>query len=233
MLSLLLSNDFSEAWEILIEEFPFALWETLYATILATLFAVVIGLPLGVLLVVGEKDNILPLPKPVMTVLNWLINVFRSIPFLILMILVLPLSKLIVGTKVGTIATIVPLVIAAAPFVARLIEGSIREVNPNVVEAAQSLGASPFQIIVKVLIPEALPSIVLNLTIAFTTILGYTAMSGAIGGGGLGKIAISYGYYRFNTFVMILAVIVLILLVQLFQSIGTYIGTKIDKRIKH
>ena len=223
---------FQEAWQIFVEEFPFALWETVYATILATLFAVIIGLPLGILLVVGEKDNILPLPKPVLSILNWLINIFRSIPFLILMILVLPLSAVIVGTKVGTVASIVPLVIAAAPFVARLIEGSIREVDSHLVEAALSMGASPFQIIMKVLIPEAMPAIVSNLTIALTTILGYTAMSGAIGGGGLGKIAISYGYYRFNMPVMIMAVIVLILLVQAFQSLGTFIASKIDKRVK-
>ncbi len=223
---------FQEAWQIFIEEFPYALWETFYATLLATLFAVIIGLPLGILLVVGEKDNILPLPKPVLSILNWLINIFRSIPFLILMILVLPLSKVIVGTKVGTIASIVPLVIAAAPFVARLIEGSIREVDSHLIEAALSMGATPFQIIWKVLIPEAMPSIVSNLTIALTTILGYTAMSGAIGGGGLGKIAISYGYYRFNMSVMIMAVIILILLVQAFQSLGTLLANKIDKRVK-
>ena len=224
---------FSEAWEIVIEEFPYALWETLYATILATVFAVLIGLPLGILLVVGEKNNILPIPKPLMTFLNWIINIFRSIPFLILMMLVLPLAEVIVGTKVGTLASIVPLVIAAAPFVARLIEGSIREVDSRLVETALSMGASPLQIIVKVLIPEALPSIISNLTIALTTILGYTAMSGAIGGGGLGKIAISYGYYRFNMPVMIMAVIVLILLVQGFQSLGTFIANKIDRRAKN
>ena len=228
----LTDTTFQEAWQIFIEEFPFALWETFYATILATLFAVIIGLPLGVLLVVGEKDNILPLPKPVLSILNWLINIFRSIPFLILMILVLPLSAVIVGTKVGTIASIVPLVIAAAPFVARLIEGSIREVDSHLVEAALSMGATPFQIIMKVLFREAMPSIVSNLTIALTTIIGYTAMSGAIGGGGLGKIAISYGYYRFNMPVMIMAVIVLILLVQGFQSLGTFIANKIDRRVK-
>ena len=229
----MLLTTFTETWEIFIEEFPYALWETLYATILATVFAVVIGLPLGILLVVGEKNNILPIPKPLMSFLNWIINIFRSIPFLILMMLVLPLAEFIVGTKVGTIASIVPLVIAAAPFVARLIEGSIREVDSRLVETALSMGASPLQIIVKVLIPEALPSIVSNLTIALTTILGYTAMSGAIGGGGLGKIAISYGYYRFNMPVMILAVVILILLVQGFQSLGTFISNKIDRRAKN
>lgn len=228
-----LSSDLSEAFSIFIEEFPMGLWETIYATILATIFAIIIGLPLGVLLVVGEKDGILPLPKPVMVILNGIINIFRSIPFLILMILVLPLSMVIVGTKVGTIASIVPLVVAAFPFVARLVESSLREINPSIIETALSMGATPLQIIFKVMIPECVPSLISNLTIAFTTILSYTAMSGAIGGGGLGKIAISYGYYRFNTPVMIMAVIVLVLLVQGIQSLGTYLSTKLDRRLRN
>ena len=228
-----LSSDLSEAFSIFIEEFPMGLWETIYATILATVFAIIIGLPLGVLLVIGEKDGILPLPKPVMLILNGVINVFRSIPFLILMILVLPLSMVIVGTKVGTIASIVPLVVAAFPFVARLVESSLRELNPSIIETALSMGASPLQIIFKVMIPECVPSLISNLTIAFTTILSYTAMSGAIGGGGLGKIAISYGYYRFNTPVMIMAVIILVLLVQGIQSLGTYLSTKLDRRLRN
>lgn len=228
-----LSSDLSEAFSIFIEEFPMGLWETIYATILATIFAIIIGLPLGVLLVIGEKDGILPLPKPVMVILNGIINIFRSIPFLILMILVLPLSMVIVGTKVGTIASIVPLVVAAFPFVARLVESSLRELNPSIIETALSMGATPLQIIFKVMIPECIPSLISNLTIAFTTILSYTAMSGAIGGGGLGKIAISYGYYRFNTPVMIMAVIVLVLLVQGIQSLGTYLSTKLDRRLRN
>ncbi len=228
-----LSSDLSEAFSIFIEEFPMGLWETIYATILATIFAIIIGLPLGVLLVIGEKDGILPLPKPVMVILNGIINIFRSIPFLILMILVLPLSMVIVGTKVGTIASIVPLVVAAFPFVARLVESSLRELNPSIIETALSMGATPLQIIFKVMIPECVPSLISNLTIAFTTILSYTAMSGAIGGGGLGKIAISYGYYRFNTPVMIMAVIVLVLLVQGIQSLGTYLSTKLDRRLRN
>ena len=228
-----LSSDLSEAFSIFIEEFPMGLWETIYATILATIFAIIIGLPLGVLLVIGEKDGILPLPKPVLVILNGIINIFRSIPFLILMILVLPLSMVIVGTKVGTIASIVPLVVAAFPFVARLVESSLRELNPSIIETALSMGATPLQIIFKVMIPECVPSLISNLTIAFTTILSYTAMSGAIGGGGLGKIAISYGYYRFNTPVMIMAVIVLVLLVQGIQSLGTYLSTKLDRRLRN
>jgi D-methionine transport system permease protein len=213
-------------------EIPLAIWETIYVTVLATAFAVILGLPLGVLLVVGEKNGVLPLPKSAMHVLNIVINLLRSIPFLILMIMVIPLTRLIVGTSVGTLASIVPLVIAAFPFVARLVESSLREVNPNIIEMAQSMGASPFQIIVKVLIPESVPSLLSNFTIAITTILGYSAMSGIIGGGGLGKIAINYGYYRYKYLVMLIAVVLLILLVQVFQSVGTRLATKSDKRLK-
>lgn len=226
------SEAFSEAVDILINDMPFALWETTYVTVLATVFAVIIGLPLGVLLVVGEKGGILPLPKWLMSALNVIINLLRSIPFLILMIMAFPLARLIVGTTVGTTASIVPLVIAAFPFVARLVESSLRELNPNIVEMAQSMGASPFQIIVKVMIPESVPSLISNFTIAITTVLGYTAMSGIIGGGGLGKIAINYGYYRYKYLVMLFAVIILIILVQVFQSIGTRAATRCDKRIK-
>ena len=194
MIGQLLSNEaVSEALQIIQNEFLLAIWETVYVTLLSTLFSVIIGLPLGVLLVVGEKDGVLPLPRPVLTVLGVVINLLRSIPFLILMILVIPLTRVIVGTSVGTTASIVPLVIAAAPFVARLVESSLRELNPNIIEAAQSMGASPMQIITKVMIPESVPSLMSNLTIAVTTILGYSAMSGIIGGGGLGKIAINSG----------------------------------------
>ena len=217
---------------ILQNEIPLAVWETIYVTVLATAFAIILGLPLGVLLVVGEKGGVLPLPKGVMHVLNIFINLLRSVPFLILMIMVFPITRLIVGTAVGTTASIVPLVIAAFPFVARLVESSLREVNPNIIEMAQSMGASPFQIIVKVLIPESVPSLMSNFTIAVTTILGYSAMSGIIGGGGLGKIAINYGYYRYKYLVMLIAVILLIILVQIFQSAGTRISVKSDKRLK-
>ncbi len=234
----MLSNIFesaalNEAIDIFIHEFPMALWDTVYVTILATAFAIVIGLPLGVMLVVGEKNGILPLNSAFMKVLNVVINLLRSVPFLILMILVFPLTRLIVGTTVGTTASIVPLVIAAFPFVARLAESSLREVNPNTIEMAQSMGASPLQIIMKVMIPESIPSLISNATIAITTILGYTAMSGIIGGGGLGKIAITYGYYRYKYLVMVFAVILLILLVQVFQTIGTKLAIKTDKRLKN
>ena len=221
-----------EAWEILIEEFPFALWETVYVTLLATAFAIIIGLPLGMLLVAGDKNGIRPLPPLLMKVLNIIINLLRSVPFLILMIMVIPLSRLIIGTAVGTKASIVPLVVAAFPFVARLVEGSLREVNPNIIETAQSMGATPLQIMLKIMLPESVPSLISNFTIAVTTILSYTAMSGAIGGGGLGKIAISYGYNRYKYAVLILSVVVLVLLVQVFQSVGTRAAIKSDKRLK-
>lgn len=226
------SETLNEAWEIISTQFPIAIWETIYVTIAATFFAIIIGLPLGVLLVVGEKGSILPLPKWIMHVLNVIINLLRSVPFLILMILVFPLTRVLIGTVVGTTASIVPLVIAAFPFVARLAESSLREVNPNIIEAAQSMGASPLQIIVKVMIPESVPSLISNATIAITTILGYSAMSGIIGGGGLGKIAINYGYYRYKYLIMIAAVVLLIIIVQIFQSIGTRLSIKADKRIK-
>lgn len=233
MIAQLLANEtVAEAIEILQSELFLAIWETFYVTVVATLFSIVIGLPLGVLIVAGEKDGVLPLPKPVLSILNIVINLLRSIPFLILMILVFPLTRFIIGTVVGTTASIVPLVIAAAPFVARLVESSLREVNPNIIETAQSMGASPFQIIAKVMIPESIPSLISNFTIAITTVLGYSAMSGIIGGGGLGKIAINYGYYRYKYLVMIIAVIFLIILVQIFQAVGTKLAIQSDKRLK-
>ena len=223
----------AKALDCLQHEIPFAIWETVYVTVLATALALVIGLPLGVLLVAGEKDGVLPLPAWLLSLLNVLINLLRSIPFLILMIMVFPLSRLLIGTSVGTTATIVPLVAAAFPFIARLVEGSLREVDGNIIEAAQSMGATPLQIICKVMIPESVPSLISNVTIALTTVLGYSAMSGIIGGGGLGKIAIDYGYYRYQYLVMILAVVLLIVLVQIFQTIGTRLSVKCDKRLKN
>lgn len=219
--------------QIIASEFGGAVWETMYALILEMVFAYVIGLPLGVLLVTGEKEGIHPLPGWVMKVLNAVINLLRSVPFLILMIIALPLSKIIVGTKVGTIATIPPMVIAAFPLVARMVETSLREVNHGVIEAAQSMGASTWQIVTKVLLPEATPSLISGATITVGTILGYGAMAGIIGGGGLGKIAINYGYYNFKFIVMWAAVIGLIILVQIFQSLGTKLATACDKRLKN
>ena len=229
---LISSRALADAWRIIRAEFLGAVWETVYVTILSSLFAFVIGLPLGVLLVSGEKDGVLPLPAWLLRAMNWVVNLLRSVPFLILMILVFPLTRLIMGTVVGTAASIVPLVIAAFPFVARLAESSLREISPSTVEMARSMGASPLQIICKVMIPECVPSLISNGTIAVTTILGYSAMSGILGGGGLGKIAINYGYYRYQYLIMAAAVLLLILLVQLFQSAGTRLALRLDKRRK-
>lgn len=221
-----------KALQILRLEFPRALWETFYVTVSAAFFAILIGLPLGVLLVTGAENGIRPLPRPLMKALNGVINILRSVPFVILIVVVFPLTRLLVGTIVGTTASIVPLVIAAFPFVARLAESSLREVSPNTIEMAQSLGASPFQIVTQVMIPESLPSLISNAAVAVTTILGYCAMSGIIGGGGLGKLAIDYGYYRYQYLIMALAVILLVVLVQIFQSIGSRLAARCDKRLK-
>ena len=219
--------------QILQSEYLFAVWETLWSLGLQVLFSYIIGLPLGVLLVTGEKGGIRPLPAPVMKVINVVINLLRSVPFLILMIIVFPLSKIIVGTKIGTIATIPPMVIAAFPLVARMVESSLREVNHGVIEASQSMGASTWQIVTKVLLPEALPRLISGGPITLTTILGYGAMAGIIGGGGLGKLAVDYGLYNFRALVMWAAVIGLVILVQIFQSIGTKLSTACDKRLRN
>ena len=222
-----------EAWEIIVTQFPMGLWETLYVTLLSTFFAIVVGLPLGMILVACDEKGIRPWPKGLMKVINVVINFLRSVPFLILIVMVIPLTRMIVGTSVGTVAPIVPLVVAAFPFVARLVEGSLREVSPNIIETAQSMGATPMQILLHVMLPESVPSLINNFTLAITTIMGYTAMSGAIGGGGLGKIAIMIGYNRYKYAVLYAAVIVLVILVQLFQSFGTWLAIKSDKRLKH
>ena len=209
----------------------YAIWETLYSTVLATLFSYLIGLPLGVLLVAGERDGVAPLPPAVMRVLNFIINILRSVPFLILMVMVIPLSRLVLGTSIGTPATIIPLVVAVFPFVARLVEGSIREVDKGMLEAAQSMGCSPFQIITKVLLPESRPSLITGFTTAFITILSYGAMAGAIGGGGLGSMALMLGYQRRMYIVMYVSVLVLVILVQIFQTVGTHMAVRLDRRI--
>ncbi len=205
------------------------IFETLYMTLLSTLLAYIIGLPLGVILVITEKGGILPRVGLNKT-LNIIVNLARSVPFLILLIAVLPLTRLITGTTIGSTATVVPLVIAAAPFIARLVEGSIKEIDKGVIEAALSMGASTFQIIYKVMIPEAIPSLIVGAAIATTTILGYSAMAGIVGGGGLGTIAINYGYYRYEKDIMIVTVILLIIIVQILQEIGMKIADKADKR---
>lgn len=215
------------------ENIPFAIWETLYAPLLAALLAYMIGLPLGVLLVTGEEGGIHPLPRWLMRGVNTVINLLRSVPFLILMALAMPLTRMILGTAIGTAATIVPLTVAAFPYVARLVEGSLREVDRGVIEAAQSMGCSTLQIVTKVMLPECTPSLITGATNASITILGYGAMAGTIGGGGLGALALQRGYARNQLIVMYVAVILLVILVQILQSIGTKLAVKTDKRITH
>lgn len=212
---------------------PFAIWETVYTTVLATLFSYVIGLPLGIILVTGERDGIRPLPPVLMKILNTVVNLLRSVPFLILMVCVKPLSRLILGTSIGTVASIVPLTLAAAPFVARVVESSLREMDRGVIEASQSMGCSPWQIVTKVMLPECRPSLITGLTTASITILSYGAMAGTIGGGGLGAMALLRGYGRQETVVLYVAVIFLVILVQIIQSIGTAVAVKTDRRIQH
>ena len=205
--------------------------QTLYMTILSTVVGYVFGLPLGVMLAVFDKDGLRP-NKAVYKVLDVISNIIRSIPFLILLILIIPLTRLIVGQSYGSSATVVPLVVAAIPFIGRMVESSIKEVDAGVVEAARSMGASDLRIIVKVLLLESRTSLITGATIAIGTILGYSAMAGSVGGGGLGDIAIRYGYYRYESQIMIVTVILLVVLVQVLQSIGMIIASKLDKRRK-
>lgn len=205
--------------------------QTLYMTILSTVVGYVFGLPLGVMLAVSDKDGLRP-NKAVYKVLDVISNIIRSIPFLILLILIIPLTRIIVGQSYGSSATVVPLVVAAIPFIGRMVESSIKEVDTGVVEAARSMGASDLRIIVKVLLLESRTSLITGATIAIGTILGYSAMAGSVGGGGLGDIAIRYGYYRYESQIMIVTVILLVVLVQVFQSIGMIIASKLDKRRK-
>ncbi|MBQ2258067.1 MAG: ABC transporter permease [Lachnospiraceae bacterium] len=204
-------------------------WATLYMTLFSTFYGYVIGLPLGVILTVTDKDGIRP-NAFVYKFLDFIINIARSIPFLILLILVMPLTKLLVGRSYGYEATIVPLTIAAAPFIGRMVESSLKEVDKGVIEAAQSMGAGIFTIIWKVLLAEARTSLLVGVTIAIGTILGYSAMAGVVGGGGLGDIAIRYGYYRYETGIMIVTIVVLVVLVQILQGIGMMLSKKLDRR---
>ena len=204
--------------------------ETLYMTLASTFFAYIIGLPLGLLLVVTDKDGIKPVPW-LNTVMGTIINILRSVPFLILLVALMPFTKAVVGTVIGAKATIVGLLVAAAPFVARMVESSLKEVEKGVIEAAQSMGASPFQIMTRVLLPEAKPSLLVGGAIAITTILGYSAMAGFVGGGGLGAIAINYGYYRGQDDIMYIMVILLVVIVQVFQEAGMRISKRSDKRL--
>lgn len=203
--------------------------DTLYMTLASTLIAYLIGIPLGVILVVTRKDGICPAPKT-NAVLGTIVNIMRSVPFLILIIVLIPFTRFVVGTSIGATATVVPLIVGAAPFIARMVESSLLEVDAGVVEAAQAMGASPWQIVTKVLLKEAVPSLITGAAIALTTILGYSAMAGAVGGGGLGDLAIKYGYHRYQTDVLLLTLVILIALVQIIQALGNGLAKKIDHR---
>ena len=206
------------------------LGETLYMTVVSSLFAYLFGLPLGILLVVTDKNGILSRPR-LNQLLGFVINVLRSVPFLILLVVVFPITRLIVGKVIGSTAAIVPLTIASAPYVARLVEASLKEVDPGIVEAAESMGASPFQIIEKVLLPEAKPALLNGAAIAITTIIGYSAMAGFVGGGGLGDIATRYGLHRYQTDIMLITVAILVVVVQAMQELGERLSKIFDKRI--
>ena len=215
----------------MINEMLSGIGQTLYMTLFSTFLAYVLGLPIGVALYVTDKNGLKPC-KPVNTVLGAIVNVVRSVPFIILLITVLPFTMWLLGTTLGPTATVVPLVISAAPFIGRMVESSLKEVPAGVIEAARAMGTPNWKIVLKTLIPEAKPSLISGCTIAVTTILGYTAMAGYVGGGGLGAIAINYGYYRYNTPVMLVTVLLMIIIVQLFQEIGSRIEKKTDKRIR-
>lgn len=204
--------------------------ETIYLTFIPAFFAYLFGLPLGILLCITDKKGICPLPW-FNKILGFIVNIFRSIPFVILMIAVLPAAKLIVGTSLGNKAMIVTLIIASVPYVARMVESSIKEVDSGVIEAAQAMGSSTIKIIFKVLIPEAKPSLLVGSVISLVTILGYSAMAGTIGGGGLGMIAITYGYQRFNDNIVWICVLLTVIIVQIIQEVGMIIARKTDKRI--
>lgn len=205
--------------------------ETLYMVIISTVAAYVFGIPLGVIMYITDKKGICR-NRVINLVVGVIINIIRSVPFLILLVAILPFTRLVVGTTIGPTATIVPLIVAAIPFVARMVESSLKEVDGGVIEAAKAMGSSNFQIITRVLLPEAKPSLLVGLTIAITTILGYSAMAGFTGGGGLGAIATNYGYYRYQTDVMLITVAVLVIIVQIFQEVGIRIVNKLDKRLK-
>lgn len=204
-------------------------WVTLYMTGISTLISYLIGLPLGVVLVVTAPGGLRP-RKIIYQILDFVVNIVRSVPFLILLITIMPLTKFLVGKSYGPAATIVPLALAAAPFVARLVESSLLEVDHGVIEAAQSMGAGVWTIVIKVLLAEARTSLIVGVTIALGTILGYSAMAGVVGGGGLGNIAIQYGYYRKQIDILVVTVILLVLMVQILQAVGTAISKKLDRR---
>ncbi len=203
--------------------------ETLYMTVVSTLFGYVFGLPMGVLLCISDKDGLKPHPV-LYKILDFIANIVRSVPFLILLILLIPFTRFLLGKSYGSTATIVPLTVAAIPFIARMVESSLKEVDNGVVEAARAMGAGTMRIILRVLLVEARTSLITGATIAIGTILGYSAMAGTVGGGGLGDIAVRYGYYRYQTDIMIVTVILLIVIVQIFQSVGMLIANRLDRR---
>jgi D-methionine transport system permease protein len=203
--------------------------ETIYMSVVSTLIAYILGIPMGIVLTVTDKEGIHPKPV-VYKIFDFVANVVRSIPFLICLMLLIPVTRFIVGKSYGSTATIVPLVVAATPFIARLVESSLKEVDAGVVEAAKSMGANNFTIVTKVLLVEAKTSLITGVTIAFGTIFGYSSMAGVVGGGGLGDIAIRYGYYRYQADIMIVCVIILVVLVQVFQTVGMHIAARTDKR---
>lgn len=216
--------------EAVIKMLGVGILETLYMTVFSSLVAYLIGLPIGILLVVTDKEGIAPM-VPVNKVLGVIVNLVRSVPFVILLITVMPFTRILIGTTIGSTAVVVPLIIASAPYIARLVESSLKEVDKGVIEAAQSMGATPLQIIYKVLIPEAKPSLIVGGAIAVTTILSYSAMSGFVGGGGLGDIAIRYGYYRYETEIMLVTVVILVIIVQVIQEAGFKWMNRADKRL--
>ena len=226
----MLSEMFYKLWDNHLIQL--GIWETVYMTVLSTAIAYVIGLPLGVVLTVTDKGGLRPIPW-LNRVLGVTVNFFRSIPFIILMVAMLPVANWIVGTSLGNKAMIVMLVIAAAPYIARMVESSLKEVDAGVIEAAQSMGASNFDIVRKVLLPEAKPSLIMGAVISMVTILGYSAMSSTIGGTGLGQIAISYGHQRFNPDIKWICVFLTVIIVQIIQELGTAIAHRSDKRIKN
>ncbi len=216
--------------ETVIKMLGMGILETLYMTLFSSFIAYLIGLPIGILLVVTDRDGITPNSK-LNKVVGILVNIVRSVPFIILLIAIQPATRAIIGTTIGASAIVIPLIVSSAPYIARIVESSLKEVDKGVIEAAQSMGANPLQIIFKVLIPEAKPSLIVGSAIAISTILSYTVMAGFVGGGGLGDIAIRYGYYRNETEIMLVAVVLLIIILQIIQEFGLSLTKKSDKRL--
>lgn len=213
----------------LLNELLLATWQTIYMVLISGIIASLFGIPLGILLLTTQRNNLLANPK-LHSVLAMIVNAVRSVPFIILLIAIIPFTRLIVGTSIGTSAAIVPLTVGAIPYIARIVENAMAEVQMGLIEAGQAMGASPFEIIYKILLPESLPATLSGLTVVIVSLVGYSAMAGAIGGGGLGDFAIRYGYQQFNTFVMFITVVVLIVLVQCLQMLGDFFVKSIKKR---